>query len=109
MQGADREILEHPAELRDVGTVARMVPDGRGCAGSEDRCARRTDSQAFSRRGGGRGTPQPKQLFAQLGGVGTWRRFYFDLVLGELTADQIAKGCASKTATRAPAGSGIRV
>ena len=30
MQGADREILEHPAVLLDTGTVARMVPDAPG-------------------------------------------------------------------------------
>ena len=97
MQRADREILEHPAVLLDAGTVARMVPDGCGRAGGDDRRARGQIRSPVGRRGGGRDVPQPEQLFAQLGGVRAWRRLHFDLFLGELTADQVAQGLAGKT------------
>ena len=66
MQGADREILKHPAVLLHAGTVARMVPDGAGRAAGDDRRARRVDPQPFSSSRRGRADPQPKQLFPQL-------------------------------------------
>ena len=45
-------------------------------------------------------------------GARTRRRFHLNLVLGELTADQIAKGCAGKTGDPCPGGfrhPGVRV
>ena len=60
MHGADREILKHPAVLLHAGPITRMVPDGPGRAGGDERRARRTDPQPFGRRGGGRDVSQPK-------------------------------------------------
>ena len=109
MQGADREILEHPAVLLDAGTVARMVPDCAGCAAVDDRRARRVDLQPFGRRRGGRGASQPNSC--SLSCVASAHGGVFTSIWYWVNSPQTRspKVSLARRATRAPAGSGIRV
>ena len=94
MHGTDREILKHPAVLLHAGPITRMVPDGPGRAAGNDRRARGVDPQPFSSSRRRSADPQAQQLLPQPHGIRAWRRLHLDLILGELTADQIAQGLA---------------
>jgi hypothetical protein len=93
MHGADREVVEHSTVLFDAGAVTRVIGDRSRLVTSQYRCARSVYVQAFVRCCGRGPGPQPNELCPQLHGVSARRCLNLDLILGELSGDQIAEAC----------------